>query len=571
MTLSWRSSASGSPITAHEVRVRPHAEEGVGRDGDWRTIPESGEGEVHAVRYRLTGLINGTPYALDLRARNGAGAGPEATVAATPEADLHFAHFANGTGGGVTTRSELVLVNVETSAAQLAVYFYDPSGEIIDAGALVSPTEDLEITEAGALIPTRGIEPLGERTISTHGAGDLRIGSVRVSPSLRLGGVLRFDVSTLGVAGVGAGERVSDALFPARRIAGGVNTGAALRNLGSEPLTLTCHLLRDGVVMEDATVPLAGHGQSARFLHEWFPEAATEDFSGAVRCRAPEGGQFTGVALEMDAANRVFTTLPVVPFDLAAAAAGESMLHFAHFANGEFGGEATSSDLVFVNVATTGVDPALYFYDPRGERIAADSVVDLTGEGLEVGADGALTLQDEIPPLGARTISTHGLGAGVAGSVRVVSDGPLGGVLRFVIPSLGVAGVGAGVPVNRAGFPARRRAGGINTGAAIRNLQAEATTVTCRLMREGERVAETEVPLAGYGQDSRFLHELFPDADTEDFEGSVHCGAPEGARFTGVALEMDFHRRTFTTLPLVGPAPANSVPVLDGAPSEPVR
>ena len=34
---------------------------------------------------------------------------------------------------------------------------------------------------------------------------------------------------------------------------------------------------------------------------------------GSVRCTAPEGGRFTGVAVELDAANRIFTTLPVVP------------------------------------------------------------------------------------------------------------------------------------------------------------------------------------------------------------------------------------------------------------------
>ena len=31
------------------------------------------------------------------------------------------------------------------------------------------------------------------------------------------------------------------------------------------------------------------------------------------RCSAPEGGRFTGVAVELDAGNRIFTTLPVVP------------------------------------------------------------------------------------------------------------------------------------------------------------------------------------------------------------------------------------------------------------------
>ena len=40
-------------------------------------------------------------------------------------------------------------------------------------------------------------------------------------------------------------------------------------------------------------------------------------------------------------------------------------------------------------------------------------------------------------------ISTHGRGALVIGSAKVFSDGRVGGVLRFGIPSLGGAGVGA--------------------------------------------------------------------------------------------------------------------------------
>ena len=140
---------------------------------------------------------------------------------------------------------------------------------------------------------------------------------------------------------------------------------------------------------------------------------------------------------------------------------------------------------------------------------------------------------------------------GMVGSVRVVSDGPIGGVLRFDIPTIGVAGVGASEAVNAAIFPARRMANGINTGAAIRNLESGAATVTCRLMADGQRMGEAAINLAGNGQNSQFINELFPSANTDDFEGSVHCTAPAGSMFTGVALEMDFNNRIFTTLPVV--------------------
>ena len=101
--------------------------------------------------------------------------------------------------------------------------------------------------------------------------------------------------------------------FPARRKEAGINTGAAVRNLESEAVTMTCHLMQGGDVLDTATLELAGNGQRARFINELFPDADTSDFVGSVRCTAPEGKRFTGVALEMDIQNRLFTTLPLVP------------------------------------------------------------------------------------------------------------------------------------------------------------------------------------------------------------------------------------------------------------------
>ena len=40
---------------------------------------------------------------------------------------------------------------------------------------------------------------------------------------------------------------------------------------------------------------------------------ALEALHLSVRCSSPEEGLFTAVALELDAGNRIFTTLPVVP------------------------------------------------------------------------------------------------------------------------------------------------------------------------------------------------------------------------------------------------------------------
>ena len=134
-------------------------------------------------------------------------------------------------------------------------------------------------------------------------------------------------------------------------------------------------------------------------------------------------------------------------------------LDFAHFANGN----GTTSDLVFMNVGTHPIRPALYFYDKEGNLIAAESMVDITDD-LEIQEDGSLSVLTAMEPLGELTISTHGQGELVSGSVKVVSYGPIGGVLRFDLPGIGVAGVGASPPVRDALFPVRRQEAGSTPG-----------------------------------------------------------------------------------------------------------
>ena len=367
-----------------------------------------------------------------------------------------------------------------------------------------------------------------------------------------IGGVLRFDLPGIGVTGVGVSPPVRDVIFPARR-RGGLSTAAAIHNLGEEALGVSCRLMSGGIVLEEVAISLEVNGQEARYIEELFPRTDTSDFVGSVRCTAP--GMFTGIAVELDAGNRIFTTLPVMP--VSQGRGGETTLDFAHFSNGK----GIISSLVFVNVsgprrvgpftlAGQPIRPALYFYDKRGRPIAAESVVDITGD-LEVTEDGALSVQTEMEPLGELTISTHGRGEVVSGSVKVVSDGPIGGVLRFGLPGIGVAGVGASQPVRDALFPARRQEEGISTAAAVHNLGEEAMVVSCQLMKDGAVLEEEEIPLEANGQEARYIEQMFTATDTSDFVGSVRCTAPEGGMFTGVAVELDASNQLFTTLPVV--------------------
>ena len=544
VVLSWDapSDDDGAQITDYEYRIN-------GRN-PWISIGST------VTAHTVTGLDNGTDYTFEVRAVNRRGrSGASNRVEATPDVlILDFAHFANG--DGIT--SHLVFVNTGTAPVRPAVYFYDTEGDPIAAESVVDITGDLEVREDGALTVLTAMEPLGELTISTHGQGELVSGSVRVVAFGAIGGVLRFDLPGIGVAGVGASPPVRDALFPVRRQEGGINTGVAIHNLGSSAELVRCELMREGVLHDAASIPLAANGQASFFIDAKFTAADTSDFAGSVHCDAAGPGMFTAVALELDAVNRLFTTLPVLPVRRAGGRAAE--LNFAHFANGA----GITSDLVFVNLSTERSRPAptpfhsdilparpvIYFYDTGGEPMAAESVVDITGD-LAVTEDGGLTVQTEMEPLGVLTIATHGRGALVSGSVRVIADEPIGGVLRFDLPGIGVAGVGASPPVRDALFPVRRQEGGINTGVAVHNLGEEVMEVTCELMQGGTVLDDVSIPLAANGQSSWFINEVFTGADTSDFAGSVRCTAPGEGMFTGVAVELDAANRIFTTLPVV--------------------
>ena len=544
VVLTWEAPEDddGAPITDYEYRI----------DGKGQWISIGSTDTTHTV----TGLVNDTAYVFQVRAVNRVGRSPASDPAeATPRMPvaLDFTHFTNG---GLIT-SDLVLVNAGAAPTQPTLYFYDQEGHLMDSESVVDITGDLMVTADGALTVQTAMAPLGVLTITTHGQGALVSGSVKVVSDGTIGGFLRFHIPGLGVAGVGASPPVQDVLFPARRQAGGIRTAAALHNLGEEAMGVSCSLMSGGIVLEEVAIPLAANGQTSGFIEDTFTATDTSDFAGAVRCTAPGRGRFTAIAVEIDATGGIFTTLPVVEVNRGRATA--TTLDFAHFANGTW-----ITDLVFVNLearqsgpaltpfhtAIPPSRPAIYFYDTAGNSIAAELVVDITGD-LMVTADGALMVRTEMEPLGVLTISTHGRGELVSGSVKVVSDGPIGGMVRFDHPALGVAGVVASPPVSAAVFPVRRQDGGITTGFAIHNLESSPGLVRCELRQAGVLLDAATIPLEANGQTAWLIDAAFPGTDTSAFVGSVRCATTGEGLFTAVALEMDPGNRIFTTLPVV--------------------
>jgi len=215
-------------------------------------------------------------------------------------------------------------------------------------------------------------------------------------------------------------------------------------------------------------------------------------------------------------------------------------LYFSQFANGQ----DFVSELTLTNPSDTSVAGAgIFFYDDLGNPLA-----------LSInGAAPAGSMTVSIPPFGAQTLATSGKGPLVAGSIAVSGDLPLGGVVRFKYPGLGVAGVGSNAVSTGFIAPvARSIASGRNTGIAITAVSSSASLILVLRDQNGGLISggQTSIVLPERGHLARFLDELFPSADTAQFEGTVTATVSNGAFVTGVVLEIGAKPGEFTTMPV---------------------
>ena len=129
-----------------------------------------------------------------------------------------------------------------------------------------------------------------------------------------MGGVTRFSIPGIAIAGVGSSEPLQGFITPVRRESSGINTGVAIHNTGNDPVSVTL-TLRDqqGQVVPGGTAnidSLPANGHLARFINELFPNAETDDFSGTLVVQV-DGGSVAATALELGTETGEFTTLPV--------------------------------------------------------------------------------------------------------------------------------------------------------------------------------------------------------------------------------------------------------------------
>ncbi len=230
-------------------------------------------------------------------------------------------------------------------------------------------------------------------------------------------------------------------------------------------------------------------------------------------------------------------------------------LNFAHFGNGE----GFSSDIVLTNPSdTTEVLGRIDFRDANGNPlfvgiVAAPGIVpsDSTisgGSGLSFQLTSSVDVV--LPRLGTLTVSTDGTGPVAVGSAIVTADAALGGVIRFNIPGIGIAGVPVSQPLQGFTIPVRREMQ-INSGIAISSTARREITLNLRLLdAEGRELTQRKIEnFPARGHMSLFIDELFLEADTNGFRGSLVVEASGGV-VIATALELGNQPGQFTTLPV---------------------
>ena len=223
-----------------------------------------------------------------------------------------LAQFASG-----NVISEILVNNPAATLEQFATArFYDDAGDPMPTPVSISGA--LETGIAGEGIPVDRVDfsiaPLGRVSIVTTG-GEPLVGSAIINSNGILGGLVRFEIPGIGIAGVQSSPLMGGFLVPVRN-QNGIDTGVALMNPSEQEVDIEFSLLDsfgDPIEAAENIVSLPPRGHLARFFTELF-EGVETPFVGSLLARALNG-RIAAVAVELGSRPGEFTTLAVTPLE----------------------------------------------------------------------------------------------------------------------------------------------------------------------------------------------------------------------------------------------------------------
>jgi hypothetical protein len=271
----------------------------------------------------------------------------------------------------------------------------------------------------------------------------------------------------------------------------------------------------------------------ARFIHELFPDADGVNFQGSLSISGVKAeDRIAAAAIQAGSTDEGSIGFPVVGLDPEAT---ERTLYFAEYARG---GE-WSSRLLLAN--------------PSSATIAEVSTLDEKGRpvswGDEKEKDGVVLA---IPSRGGAILTTEKKDEFISGTARVSGDGPIAGTLRIESPEIGTWSVGASLPMPGFIVPVTRSVSGRwSTGVAIASVGSEENLTLVLRDESGVEVSggEATLVLGPNEQASRQLEELFPEAETQEFRGTLTVTA-EGGEIIGSALRIGTNPGNVAALPV---------------------
>ncbi len=214
---------------------------------------------------------------------------------------LYFAQFGNGSQGTTSLFSQLILVNLDSTApAHAVVEINDDTGAPMSVnlnGSVVAGRKDLTIPADGSA------------TLKTDSQGPVQAGSVTVTSDRNISGVLLFGGS-VGTAGVGDSKSLRKFVAP-METGSGINTGIAMMGLAQgQTIQLELELRNEqGLTVARGSAVLGARSHTARFLTElqWDAPVDFSHFFGTLI--ATGTADFAATVIRVSPGQ--FTTMPV--------------------------------------------------------------------------------------------------------------------------------------------------------------------------------------------------------------------------------------------------------------------